>query len=124
MTYFNDSIKKKDKPLEGKAANGILERVTPQRHQILDRIKANECELCGYASADASNFEVHHIRKLKDVKQRYSKRGDPIPNWALAMCSLRRKTLVVCKACHQAIHTGQNTHSIKQAVKGKDATQE
>ncbi len=124
MTYFNESIRKKDIPLEDKVANGILEVTIPQRHQILDRIRANACELCGFQSADGSNFQVHHVRKLKDVKQKYSKRGDQVPHWVLAMCSLRRKTLVVCKACHRAIHTGQNGHSIRKAVEEKLATQE
>src|SRR5438067_1158937 len=109
MTYLNDSIKKKDKPLEGKSANGILEVIIPQRHQILDRINAKKCELCGHESADARQFEVHHVRKLKDIKQKYSKRGDHTPRWVRAMCSLNRKTLVVCKTCHKSIHTGQDT---------------
>ena len=119
MTYFNDPIKKKDKPLEGAVANGILETIIPQRHQILDRINAKECELCGKDSANADEFEVHHVRKLKDVKRKYAKRGNQIPNWVLAMSSLNRKTLVVCKACHDAIHAGTNTHSIKKAVEQK-----
>ena len=120
LTYFNESIKKKDKPQEGKIAQGIMEVTIPQRHQIIDRLRANECELCGYKSSDGSKFEVHHIRKLKDIKQKYSKRGDHIPTWVLAMCSLRRKTLVVCKTCHGAIHSGQNKQSTREAVEGKE----
>jgi hypothetical protein len=119
MTYFNDPIKKKDKPHEGKTANGVLNVVIPQRHQILDRINAGKCELCEHESANAKDFEVHHVRKLKDIKQKYSKRGDRIPHWVLAMSSLNRKTLVVCKTCHDAIHAGTNAHSIHKAVRGK-----
>ncbi len=119
LTYFNESLKKKDQPLQGKIAQGIVETIVPQRHQILDRLNANKCELCGFQSEDASNFEVHHIRKLKDVKQKYMKRGDHVPNWVLAMCSLRRKTLVVCHKCHTAIHTGQNQRSINKAAEGR-----
>jgi group II intron reverse transcriptase/maturase len=121
LTYFNDSIKKKDKPQEGKIAQGLLEIIIPGRHQIIDRINAKECELCGQQSDDASTFEVHHIRKLKDIKQQYSRRGDHVPNWVLKMCTMRRKTLVVCKPCHNAIHSGQNGHSIKEAVEARDA---
>lgn len=120
MTYFNDPIKKKDKPLDGKTANGIIDIVIPGRHQILDRINAKKCELCGLESENVSNFEVHHIRKLKDVKQKYAKRGDKVPQWVLAICSLNRKTLVVCQACHDAIHTGQNKQSIKKVVKERN----
>ena len=49
------------------------------------------------------------------LAQKYQKRGQHIPNWVLAMASLNRKTLVVCKPCHRAIHSGQNTHSFKEA---------
>lgn len=124
MTYFNESIKKKDAPFAGKGANGILVAPIPQRHQILDRFNARKCELCGYQSEAARDFQVHHVRKLKDVKRKYARRGDQVPNWVLAMCSLRRKTLIVCKACHRAIHTGQNERSIRKAVEEKRATQE
>lgn len=119
LTYFNESLKKKDKPLEGKAALGITESIIPQRHRILDRINAKKCELCGVASEDSGQFEVHHVRKLKDIKQKYARRGEHIPPWMLAMSSLNRKTLVVCKTCHRLIHTGQNTASIKAASQGK-----
>ncbi|WP_338248405.1 group II intron reverse transcriptase/maturase [Dictyobacter halimunensis] len=120
MTYFNEPLKKKDKPHEGRNANGIIETVIPQRHQILDRMNAGKCELCEHESADLTEFEVHHVRKLKDIKQKYAKRGSHIPNWVLAMSSLNRKTLVVCKPCHDAIHAGTNAHSIKNTVKGKN----
>jgi group II intron reverse transcriptase/maturase len=121
LTYFNDSIKKKDIPQKGRIAQGLLETTIPGRHQIIDRINAKECELCGYQSSEANNFEVHHIRKLKDIKQQYSKRGDHVPNWVLKMCAMNRKTLVVCKACHNAIHSGQNGRSIKNAVEERNA---
>lgn len=121
MTYFNDPIKKREKPLKGKMGKGVIEVVIPSRHQILDRLNAKKCELCGDESADASNFEVHHVRKLKDIKHKYSKRGDRIPNWVLVMSSMKRKTLMVCKTCHHAIHAGTNGRSIQKAVRGKNA---
>ena len=59
MTYFNESIKKKDKPLEGRDANGIIDVVIPQRHQILDRINAKKYELYSLESEETKQFEVH-----------------------------------------------------------------
>jgi group II intron reverse transcriptase/maturase len=118
LTYFNESIRKKDKPLEGIFAQGIIEVTPSERHQIIDRLNANECELCGYQTSDGSKFEVHHVGTLKDIKQKYAKRGDQVPKWVLRMCALRRKTLVVCKPCHDAIHSGQNTRSTRKAVEG------
>lgn len=115
LTYFDEPLRKKNQPQQGLAAQGVLPITIPLRHRILDRLNANKCELCGYQSNTSSQFEVHHIRKLRDIKQKYQKRGQHIPNWVLAMASLNRKTLVVCKPCHSAIHSGQNTHSFKEA---------
>jgi nitrate/TMAO reductase-like tetraheme cytochrome c subunit len=49
--------------------------------------------------------ETHQIRKLADLDQP----GRPQPAWAQLMAERRRKTLVVCADCHQAIHAGQPT---------------
>ena len=114
LTYFNESLKKKDNPVQGKIADGQLTIVYPQRHQIIDRLNANRCELCGYQSDTRREFEVHHVRKLRDIKRKYQKRGKHIPNWVLAMASLNRKTLVVCRTCHLAIHAGENMPSKKE----------
>ena len=43
LTYFNESLKKKDNPVQGKIADGQLTIVYPQRHQIIDRLNANRC---------------------------------------------------------------------------------
>jgi group II intron reverse transcriptase/maturase len=114
LTYFDEPLRKQNQPAAGNVAQGIMNITLPLRHRILDRLNANQCELCGYQSVAPSEFEVHHIRKLKDIKQKYRKRGKLIPNWVLAMVSLNRKTLVVCKPCHRAIHAGHNTPSIRE----------
>lgn len=76
-------------------------RPLTQRNEMVSRLLANQCELCGCNE----DIEVHHIRKLKDLKRRYAGRSAP-PLWAVRMMEIRRKTLVVCKQCHQAIHAG------------------
>jgi len=72
------------------------------RTELISRLLADECELCG----STSNCEVHHVRKLADlgVKGRTEK-----PLWIQRMAALRRKTLVVCATCHDAIHAGRPT---------------
>lgn len=70
------------------------------RTEILQRLLADECELCG----SHDNVQVHHIRKLADLKR---KDGKERPRWVIRMAARQRKTLVVCHACHQAIHAGQ-----------------
>lgn len=58
------------------------------------RLKAHTCELCGTTESD--HYEVHHINKLKNLKGK-----EP---WECAMIAKRRKTLVVCRSCHNMIH--------------------
>jgi predicted HNH restriction endonuclease len=49
--------------------------------------------------------QVHHIRKLTEL----DKSGTPRPTWMEIMVKRRRKTLVVCAACHDHIHIEQKT---------------
>jgi hypothetical protein len=74
--------------------------ITP-RNELVTRLLADECELCG----SHEQINVHHIRKLKDLKRQYQGRKTP-PKWVAKMMALRRKTVVVCGPCHQAIHAG------------------
>ncbi len=71
-----------------------------RRTELLTRLLANRCELCG-AEED---IQVHHIRKLRDLTD---KGGRERPPWVKRMAALQRKTLVVCHGCHRAIHTGR-----------------
>uniref|UniRef100_UPI0021D2C749 reverse transcriptase/maturase family protein n=1 Tax=Streptomyces lycopersici TaxID=2974589 RepID=UPI0021D2C749 len=69
----------------------------PQR-EIVRRLLSGYCELCGRWSST----EVHQIRRLSDL-DRY---GQGKPAWVALMARRRRKTLVVCRRCHEAIHSG------------------
>jgi predicted HNH restriction endonuclease len=58
------------------------------------------CEVCG----STERLEVHHIRKLADL----NKQGrNEKPPWVQIMAKRRRKTLVTCTSCHDAIHAGR-----------------
>lgn len=72
------------------------------RTELLERLLADECELCG----SGEDIEVHHIRKLADLKTRD---GQVKPAWVRRMAARQRKTLVVCRSCHRAIHAGRRT---------------
>lgn len=100
LTYFNDSLKKIDEPI--KNLNEKFNHYTKPSCQLIKRLNANKCELCG----SNENIEVHHVRKLKDIKDKYKKRGKVTPNWVITMSRLNRKTLIVCKKCHVKIHNG------------------
>lgn len=77
---------------------------TNTRSDLIDRLKANRCELCG----SEKECEVHHVRKLADLKQRWRGRK-PKPKWVVRMIAMQRKTLVVCQPCHRDIHAGRPT---------------
>ena len=72
------------------------------RSELLQRVFADTCELCG----SKEHVEVHHIRKLADLKKPGRKEK---PEWMKQMARRRRKTLVVCRQCHQDIHAGKTT---------------
>lgn len=59
-----------------------------------NRLKAKVCELCGTTESD--HYDIHHVHKVKDLKGK-----EP---WEKMMIAKRRKTLVVCEACHKKIH--------------------
>lgn len=71
-----------------------------QRTELIKRLLAECCEICG----SRTNIEVHHVRRLADLHR--PGRPDK-PPWIHLMAMRRRKTLVVCRTCHKAIHAGQ-----------------
>jgi group II intron reverse transcriptase/maturase len=72
----------------------------PRRTELIKRLLADQCEVCG----STEQVEVHHVRKLADIKKKGRRE---LPDWAKIMIVRRRKTLVVCHACHTAIHAGK-----------------
>lgn len=73
-----------------------------RRSELVQRLQAQECELCG----SQQDIEVHHIRKLADLRTRD---GRTRSTWVRLMAMRQRKTLVVCRTCHVAIHAGYPT---------------
>jgi group II intron reverse transcriptase/maturase len=74
-------------------------RVPCPRKELIRRLLAWRCELCG----ETGRVLVHQVRKLASL----GKPGPGQPAWAALMAKKRRKTLVVCHPCHDAIHHGQ-----------------
>ncbi len=67
------------------------------RTELIDRMLACQCEYCGDTEG---KFEVHHVRKLKDIK-------DGTETWKRLMIARNRKTLVLCVTCHDLLHAGK-----------------
>jgi group II intron reverse transcriptase/maturase len=70
-----------------------------RRKELVTRLLTGRCELC----EQRAPVETHQVRKLADL----TRPGRPQPAWASLMAKMRRKTLVVCKPCHTAIHARQ-----------------
>ncbi|MFZ0377772.1 MAG: reverse transcriptase domain-containing protein [Solirubrobacteraceae bacterium] len=79
-------------------------RKTPRQRELIQRLKAGRCEMCGRTD----EVQVHQIRKLADLQK--SEQPER-PEWMQIMARRRRKTLVVCGACHASIHNRQPTAS-------------
>jgi len=67
--------------------------------ELVRRLRAQRCEWC----ERGARVEVHQVRSLADL----ARPGQPQPAWAQIMARRRRKTLVVCPACHDTIHARQ-----------------
>jgi group II intron reverse transcriptase/maturase len=64
--------------------------------ELGQRINAKQCEWCDTLKGP---FEVHHIRRLKDLKGK-------LP-WEKQMRQRQRKTMILCRECHINLHAGR-----------------
>ena len=83
--------------------HGIALWVPSPRKELLRRLLIRECELCETGATVA----VHQVPSLKEL----GKPGTGQPAWAALMAKMRRKTLIVCAACHDLIHTEPVAHA-------------
>ncbi len=68
--------------------------------ELVQRLLAGYCELCG----STQDVEVHHIRAMKDL---HTYPGREKPTWVKRMIALKRKTLPLCRTCHEDVHAGR-----------------
>jgi len=80
--------------------NDQLKTVWSGRTELKQRLLADSCENCG----SQENIEVHHIRALKDLNK-YT--GREKPDWVKVMAARNRKTIVLCRKCHNDMHAGR-----------------
>ncbi len=71
--------------------------LTLSRSELIRRLNKQQCEYCG---TQEGLFEVHHIRRMKDVVRGKEK-------WQQIMTARNRKTLVLCRQCHDLLHAGK-----------------
>ena len=85
--------------------------LTLSRSELIRRMHAGECEYC---STTQGPFEVHHVRKLKDVVHGKER-------WQQLMAARHRKTLILCEQCHHKLHAGTlpDREYLQRRVKGE-----
>ncbi len=73
------------------------------RKELISRLRRRECELC----ETGATVTVHQVTGLKALGEP----GPGQPAWAVLMAKMRRKTLIVCAACHDWIHANPVAHA-------------
>ena len=73
-----------------------------RRTELVQRLSVDTCEHC----KSHDNIEVHHIRKLADLRRRWKGRKKK-PDWVVWMITRNRKTMILCQECHVKLHSGK-----------------
>ncbi len=77
--------------------------ITPyprMRSEIIERLLHDTCDVCG----SKEHIEMHHIRRLADLNKE-GRREKPL--WMKIMISRKRKSMPLCRRCHDAIHSNR-----------------
>jgi hypothetical protein len=93
---YNEGMKHNDK-IDVKSNIDTVSVVSENRgyNSLITRLKSHTCEYCGRETDD---IEIHHVRKMKDLK------GKAL--WEVQMIGRKRKTLALCHDCHVKLHKG------------------
>lgn len=94
---YNKGFPKKKIPNKSQEVDSLPNvMIYKGRTELTQRLLANKCEWCGEVEGQ---MEVHHVRKLKDLKGK--------KKWEQEMIARRRKTLILCHKCHVKLHSGK-----------------
>ena len=88
------SLKRRKNPV---IEDQVLTKYVNTRSELVERLLNDTCEVCG----SKERIEMHHVRKLEDLSKK-GKREQPL--WMKVMITRRRKSIPVCKTCHEDIH--------------------
>jgi len=67
------------------------------RSEIVERLLNDTCEVCG----GKANIQMHHVRHLRDLNKKGKRE---MPPWMKVMISRKRKSIPLCKGCHDDVH--------------------
>lgn len=94
--FYNEGFARK--PLQKNAVVDVIPNTVmySSKTSLMARLSAGQCELCGKTDCE---IEIHHVRKLKDLKGKNY--------WERFMIARNRKTLALCIDCHEQLHNGK-----------------
>lgn len=94
--FYNEGFARK--PLQKNAVVDVIPNTVmySSKTSLMARLSAGQCELCGKTDCE---IEIHHVRKLKDLKGK--------SYWERFMIARNRKTLALCIDCHEQLHNGK-----------------
>lgn len=94
--FYNEGFARK--PLQKNAVVDVIPKTVmySSKTSLMARLSAGQCELCGKTDCE---IEIHHVRKLKDLKGK--------SYWERFMIARNRKTLALCLDCHENLHSGK-----------------
>lgn len=100
VRFFYDEGFQKQKETRGKS-NQVNDVQPPKfyfnsRSSLIESLTANKCEYCGATNVP---IEIHHVKKLKDLKGK--------KKWEQFMIARKRKTVPLCLSCHDKLHAGK-----------------
>lgn len=95
-TLYKQGFKRQSKAFMKNEDNLLNEVKYFSSTNLIDRLKAEKCEICGATDVP---IEIHHIHKLKDLKGK--------SYWEILMIARQRKTLALCRNCHKKLHNGK-----------------
>jgi len=73
-----------------------------RRSEIGERLLNNTCEVCG----SKEHIQMHHVRHLADLNKK-GRREKPL--WMKIMIARKRKSIPLCKRCHDDVHFNRPT---------------
>jgi group II intron reverse transcriptase/maturase len=93
--FYNEGFKRKN-PNHHSWVDNLISPFSTSTTGLVDRLKANVCELCGVTDR---KLHMHHVRKLKGL--------DNKKPWEKHMIARRRKTIALCASCHKLTDIGK-----------------
>ncbi len=73
-----------------------------RRSEIVERLLNNTCEVCG----SKEHIQMHHVRHLADLNKKGRREKPP---WMKIMIARKRKSIPLCKRCHDDVHFNRPT---------------